>query len=599
MGMQIRRCARTGVAGAAHRRELRRWLTASAPAVAALAAAVPGAGAATPRALRVSPTLERTATAQVHLELVKGAPLRALAGRAKRRSHGPRAPAVTAQPKGTLVAPGTLARFSAQASGSPRPAAHWQISVDGGQKWRNLAGARGTSLSFMALAGQNGDEFRAVFVNKRGRAWSAAALLQVISGESAPLIVTQPVSQTVEDGATVSFTALANGDPTPAVQWEISDDGGASWNDVAGGTQTTLAFTASSILTGDEFRAAFTNALGSTLSDVATLTVSGSVSSAPVITQQPEDQNGPTGQTVSFSAAASGTPAPSVQWEVSTNDGQSFSQIPGATSTTYSFTTTAGENLYEYEAVFTNSTGSAASEPAVLGVGYKLAQNWSGYDVTGTGFTAVSGSWTVPHLNCSAAAGSTFSSQWVGIDGDGSSTVEQDGTQADCSGSTASYGAWYEMYGDTQGGGTSACPGEYYCAVPLSNTSYPVSPGDVISATVGVAGTTWTLHIADSTASWTFTTTIAAPTPTPQQASAEWIVERPEDANGLTALADFGTVQFTNATATTSSGTHSIAALGGVPLEMIRSATDATLLASPSALDNTGGIFTDTWFAAS
>ena len=91
---------------------------------------------------------------------------------------------------------------------------------------------------------------------------------------------------------------------------------------------------------------------------------------APVVTTNPASQTVNAGGTATFTAAASGNPAPSVQWEVSTNGGTTFSAITGATSTTYSFTATAAENGDEYEAVFTNSVGTATSRPATLTVDY-------------------------------------------------------------------------------------------------------------------------------------------------------------------------------------------------------------------------------------
>src|ERR1700758_2409666 len=69
------------------------------------------------------------------------------------------------------------------------------------------------------------------------------------------------------------------------------------------------------------------------------------------------------------------------------------------------------------------------------------SENWSGYAVTGSAFTSAHGSWTVPAVNCSQTP-NTYSSFWVGIDGYSSSTVEQTGTDSDCSGSSARYDAW-------------------------------------------------------------------------------------------------------------------------------------------------------------
>src|SRR6201993_251117 len=96
------------------------------------------------------------------------------------------------------------------------------------------------------------------------------------------------------------------------------------------------------------------------------------------------------------------------------------------------------------------------------------SSNWSGYAVTGSRFTSVSSSWTEPTATCSAPAYSSF---WGGLDGDTPNTVEQLGTDADCSGKTPEYYAWYEMYPKYP--------------VNLSNT---VRPGDKLTASVTTNG---------------------------------------------------------------------------------------------------------------
>ena len=95
------------------------------------------------------------------------------------------------------------------------------------------------------------------------------------------------------------------------------------------------------------------------------------VGSALTVTTNPSNQTVNAGQTVTFTAAASGSPPPTVQWWVSTDGGNTFTLIAGATSTTMSIAnTTATQNGYEYEAVFTNSVGTAPTSPATLTVDY-------------------------------------------------------------------------------------------------------------------------------------------------------------------------------------------------------------------------------------
>ena len=55
------------------------------------------------------------------------------------------------------------------------------------------------------------------------------------------------------------------------------------------------------------------------------------------------------------------------------------------------------------------------------------------------------GSWIVPPVTCPSTP-SQYSSFWVGIDGDNSNTVEQTGTDSDCSTGTPNYYAWFEFY---------------------------------------------------------------------------------------------------------------------------------------------------------
>jgi hypothetical protein len=83
---------------------------------------------------------------------------------------------------------------------------------------------------------------------------------------------------------------------------------------------------------------------------------------------QPTNQTVAPGSTATFTAAASGNPTPTVQWQVSTNGGSSFSDISGATSPTYSFTASAADNGKQFRAVFTNSAGTATTNAATLSV---------------------------------------------------------------------------------------------------------------------------------------------------------------------------------------------------------------------------------------
>ena len=158
-------------------------------------------------------------------------------------------------------------------------------------------------------------------------------------------------------GVSVTFTAPASGasgsfgnsSPTIAVTTNASGVASAPFtaNSTPGGPYTVTA-----------------TSTGLTLVNFS-LTNSGV---GPQVTKDPLNQTVGAGGTATFTAAATGTPAPTVQWQVSTNGGASFSNVPGAISTTLSFTTSASQNGYQYRAVFTNTGGSATTKAATLTV---------------------------------------------------------------------------------------------------------------------------------------------------------------------------------------------------------------------------------------
>jgi hypothetical protein len=209
------------------------------------------------------------------------------------------------------------------------------------------------------------------------------------------------------------------------------------------------------------------------------------------------------------------------------------------------------------------SPGFAANAAAMT------SQNWAGYASAGSAgtFTSVSASWTEPAVTCTAA--DTFASFWAGLDGDGTNTVEQTGTEADCDGGTATYQGWFEMF--------PAAPVFY---------DNPVEPGDVMSASVVAnGGGTFTLTLTDSTQGWDQTTNQTSDTA--QLGSAEVITEAPSGQSVLP-LSNFGAVSFTDATVDNIAiGNENPSALTMV------SANDVTE-ATPSALTG-GDAFTVTW----
>ncbi|NMP36525.1 MAG: hypothetical protein GX051_00150 [Clostridiales bacterium] len=90
-------------------------------------------------------------------------------------------------------------------------------------------------------------------------------------------ITVQPISQTIGKGDTATFTVEATGYPVPSYQWQVSTDGGSSWNDVTDGTGGDSASYTTPYcdlsMSGRQYRCYIENRLDDITTNAATLTV--------------------------------------------------------------------------------------------------------------------------------------------------------------------------------------------------------------------------------------------------------------------------------------------------------------------------------------
>ncbi len=206
------------------------------------------------------------------------------------------------------------------------------------------------------------------------------------------------------------------------------------------------------------------------------------------------------------------------------------------------------------------------------------SNNWSGYAVTGSAFTHVRGTWVVPAAYCGETP-NAYSSFWVGLDGLSSSTVEQIGTDSDCNGTMASYYAWYEF---------NPMPA-------MLIESIEVSPGDLMSASVGFSNGEFTLAITNETNGQSYTKTSRFNGAL--RSSAEWIAEAPccTPSGGILPLSDFSMIFFDSGHSTDSSTSGPISNFGRNALEITMTSKEGAEEAIASPLTGGGTSFSVTW----
>lgn len=181
---------------------------------------------------------------------------------------------------------------------------------------------------------------------------------------AAPLITTQPASQTVNAGGTASFTVAASGTPAPTFTWQRSNDGGTTWTAISGATSATYTFTAAKADHNAQFRATASN----TVSPDATSTAATLSVQWLAITTQPGDKSVVEGSPATFTVVADANPAATLQWQSST-DGTTWTNVAGATAASYTTgATSLSSSGTRFRCVLTNATGSINSNSATLTV---------------------------------------------------------------------------------------------------------------------------------------------------------------------------------------------------------------------------------------
>ena len=184
-----------------------------------------------------------------------------------------------------------------------------------------------------------------------------------------PVITSQPVSQTVFQGMTASFTVGTASNALQYYQWQF-DNGVYQTNLSDGGSISgsgTATLTVSNVFPANEgaYSVVITNAAGSVTSVVAYL---GIVPWRPIITVQPANQTILPGATTTFTVAAVGTQPFAYRWQrngTSLTDGGS---IVGSATGTLTVTNVTAASVGTYSVMVSNSLGSATSAGAVLGL---------------------------------------------------------------------------------------------------------------------------------------------------------------------------------------------------------------------------------------
>ncbi|AKG53595.1 hypothetical protein DGWBC_0932 [Dehalogenimonas sp. WBC-2] len=215
-----------------------------------------------------------------------------------------------------------------------------------------------TNSTGVALGDFNGDGYIDVFVTNTtsNEIWLNAnpgiTITSPVNGASWPIASSQIIRWT-SVGISEDITI------------EISRNNGLDWATVA--TSITNNGSYPWVVSGPVTSQARIRISSSTNSSINSVSASFTIGGLPSITQHPQGQTITYGADVTFNSSATGDPEPTIQWQLSTDSGESWSDIPNANDTSYSVTKpTINMSDWRYRAVFENSNGTVITDTAIL-----------------------------------------------------------------------------------------------------------------------------------------------------------------------------------------------------------------------------------------
>ena len=290
-----------------------------------------------------------------------------------------------------------------------------------------------------------------------------------------PAISTQPKSQTVNEGSSVTFSVVATGTTPLSYQWYKGS------SKISGATGSSYTISSAKSSDAGSYTVTVSNSAGSVTSSAATLTVN----IKPTITTQPKSQTVNEGSSVTFSVVATGTTPLKYQWK------KNGSNISGATGSSYTISSVKTSDAGSYTVTVSNSAGSVTSSAATLTVNVPVTL----ISITINGNSSVDVGSTATYT-CTAAysngAFKTVTPTWSISSGTSYASITSAGILTGKAAGTATVQAKY-----TEGGVTkTATKNVTVNAVVVKPTittqpkSQTVNEGDSVTFSVTASGTT-------------------------------------------------------------------------------------------------------------
>lgn len=230
------------------------------------------------------------------------------------------------------------------------------VASTDGLAWSPIASAPAVSdsRSWLSVAYGNG-RYVAAGLEFTGPATSREVFATLVA-PATPVIATTPLDRTAAPGSSTTFAVTIENSPA-GLSYQWRHNGTA----IAGATNSTLTLAAVKAGDAGRYTVEVRNSFGTTLSDVAFLTVGSSIA-PPLIVDHPASYPVFAGQPVTFVVGASGGAPFTYQWF------RNGVALPGATADSLTLSSPLPADTGDYTVMVSNAAGSVTSAAGLLRV---------------------------------------------------------------------------------------------------------------------------------------------------------------------------------------------------------------------------------------
>jgi len=265
----------------------------------------------------------------------------------------------------------------------------WQASTNNGTSWSSIstggfyttAGTGNVSLVIAGDGSLNSNLYRTIVTDP-----ASGCVVTSVGVDTLHVVVNPSKVQPTPTSLFICPGTNANLSITDSTgvsyQWEVSNDNGVTWGNISDGSAYSGASTYGLTLTAPSAAASYDVVRSVTGNGLTCNTRSYSVAltfkTANTITVPPASKNICAGTATSFRVTTTGS-TPAYQWQLSTDNGSTWSYISGATAISLSLTAasvTTGLDGYQYRAIVTGCGSPLTSAAATLHI--NASGTWMG-----------------------------------------------------------------------------------------------------------------------------------------------------------------------------------------------------------------------------